>query len=191
MFTIIDGPRASILNDNADGRYAFSDRSELAAHAATSWLLDYAQDNVENHGGSWSDWSEAADLMTCYTIVSEDDETGERRERYLSNEELSPRGMSILAAALQGEDAPALLNLWAEDIDAEDGERWHTLKCDDFLEPIAAWGTPAECAALAKAFSEHQGSEYTAYPMDPEDIRRNMRIIQSEGVNADDALRAI
>lgn len=188
MLTIIDGPRASILNDNADGRHAFSDRSELAAHAATAWLYEYAADNVENHGGSWSDWSDAADLMTCYAIVSEDEETGERHERYLTAEDLTPRGMSILEAALQGEDAPALLRLWAEDIDAEDGECWHALECDDFLEPIAAWGTPAECASLAEAYNKRDGRDYTAYLMDPDDIRRNLPIIQNEGLNADDAL---
>ena len=147
MLTIIDGPRASILNDNADGRYAFADCSELAAHSATAWLLDYAQDNVANHGGSWSDWADAADLMTCYAVISEDEETGERHERYLTTEDLTPRGVSILEAATVGEDAPALLDLWANDIDA-DGEQWHALECDDFLEPIAAWGTPASTAAM-------------------------------------------
>ena len=161
------------------------------AHSATAWLLDYAQDNVANHGGSWLDWADAADLMTCCAVLSEDEETGERHERYLTTQDLTPRGMSILEAALVGENAPALLDLWAEDIDAEDGECWHALECDHHGAPVAAWGTPAECAALAKAFGKHEGRDYTAYQMDPDDIRRNLPIIQNEDLNADDALRRL
>jgi hypothetical protein len=116
LLKTIDGPKDSTLNDNADGPYAFADRCHLAAYAATEWLLEYAEDNVDNHGGAWSDWSGASDILTTYTVVLEDDETGERREKYLTAEDITPRGLAVLEAAIAGEDAHALLDAWAEEI---------------------------------------------------------------------------
>ena len=116
MLKTIDGPKASTLNDNWDGPYAFSDRAHLAAHAATEWLLEYAEDNVDNHGGSWADWDDASDILATYTVVLQDDETGERREKYLTAKDITPRGVSILNAAIRGEDAHTLLDEWADEI---------------------------------------------------------------------------
>ncbi len=192
MLTMIDGPQASILNDNVDGPFAFADRGDLAAHAATRWLLEYAQDNNEVNGGAWSDWHDADHIMSVFAVIIEDDETGERHEYHLDADDLTARGVSILEAACNGEDARALLDLWANDIGAGNGETWHALERPGRLDPIAAWGTAAECAALAAACSKAEGGDaYTARAMDPDDMREHLLIIQNEGVNADDALRSL
>ncbi|QFT92062.1 hypothetical protein FIU86_04350 [Roseovarius sp. THAF9] len=117
MLKVIDGPKSSTLNDNADGPFAFADRSQLAAHAATEWLYEYAADNVNAHDGSWSDWNSAEDIADTYCVVLED-EHGNTLEEHLEVADLTPRGAEILNAAIrdEGEGIEDLLDAWAEDI---------------------------------------------------------------------------
>lgn len=192
MLKMIEGPKVSTPYDNADGRFVFEGCGNLASHAATQWLLAYVRPDDEVNGEAWSGWHDADHIMSVFAVINEDDETHERHERQLDADDLTARGVSVLDAACNGENAQALLDLWAGDIAAGFGETWHALESEKHLDPIAAWGTASECAALAAAYNEIEGADiYTSCPMDPDDMRQHLEIILNEGINADDALRSL
>ena len=100
------------LNTHADGPHAYSDRQQVEHWEATQWLLEYAADNNEVNGTSWSDWGDGENLRTTYT----DDRNLEFGELPSEFVEVGERGMDILNAAIRGEDWRELMDDWNKDI---------------------------------------------------------------------------
>lgn len=111
-FRMIEGPEG-YLNDAADGPFAHADKTELPRYDNTRWLYEYARDNVETHDGSWSDFADADHIASCYVLMFENEETGEYQEPVLQEEDLGPRGVSILRAAIRSEDVQPMFDAWS------------------------------------------------------------------------------
>lgn len=118
MFRMIDGPRAYI-STRADGPYAFCEESALNAYNTTEWLLEYAQDAVENNYASWDDFGDAEGILATYVVKFQNDETGKIYDKALNAADITQRGVDILNAAANGEDVEVLLKDWRDNISAE------------------------------------------------------------------------
>lgn len=115
MLRLIDGPEG-YLNVRADGPYAFCEEKELAAYNATRWLFDYALDAVDTHDMPWSDFGDADGVLASYALRLQDTETGEIHEKYISPQDITPKGVGTLNSAVRGEDVERLFEAWRNDI---------------------------------------------------------------------------
>ncbi len=54
------------LNVRGDAMHAYSDQDAVEQWEATQWLIEYVEDNNDNHEGSWSDWSDPDHIISTY-----------------------------------------------------------------------------------------------------------------------------
>lgn len=115
MFQMIDGPK-EYIRAHPNGPYAFVEQSDLDAYNATEWLFLYAENAVETHGANWADFGDAHGILSAYLVVFKDDETGETYKRWLQVEDITQRGVTILNAAVKGQDVEPLFEAWRDDL---------------------------------------------------------------------------
>lgn len=116
MRRLIDGPKDYLHSRREGGLYEICNDADLEAYNATNRLYEYALGAVETHDASWEDFGDADGILSSYLLIFRDEETGSIHEQGLQAADISPRGVNILNAAVNGEDAEELFEVWRNDL---------------------------------------------------------------------------
>jgi hypothetical protein len=115
MLRMTEGPK-NYLNAGPNGPFAFAQQDAMDAYNMTEWLFDYALDAVEAHGAKWEDFGDARGILSAYPLIFRDDETGEIHEQEFQAEDITQRGVTILNAAIRGQDVEPLFEAWRDQL---------------------------------------------------------------------------